>query len=158
MLKNVVEQIKFSGKYIKALWLKNAENYYIENRTIVVNLGQEKAFISTTPEKYLLARTSTILKEVSLKSGDSLLLIEIYNSTNIGGIILDTGWNQLGEIADFPKDVPLWKSPQYDLGIVEFDPYFVTGLADQPQQKKIKTISGQSQFVVLTCFNKCCDS
>ena len=138
MSKNTVEPIQFSKKYIKAFWLKDAENYYIENRTIVVNLGQEKAYISVSPEKYLLPRTSTILQEVSLKSGDSLLLIEIYDSINIGGIILDKAWYQLGELIDFPKDVPLWKSPQYDLGIVEFDPYFVTGLTDQLAQKNFK--------------------
>lgn len=138
MSSNLTETIKFSNKYLKAFWLKNAEDYYIENRTIVVNLGQQKAYISVLPEKYLPPRTSTILKEVSLKSGDSLLLIEIYDPTNIGGIILDAGWHQLGEVIDFPKDVPLWKSPQYDLGIVEFDPYFVTGLTDQPVQNKFK--------------------
>ncbi|MDJ0617816.1 MAG: hypothetical protein QNJ63_13920 [Calothrix sp. MO_192.B10] len=138
MPKNLVEPIKFSDKYLKAIWLTNAENYYIENRTIVVNLGQEKTYIAVFPEKYLLPITSTILKEVSLKTGDSLLLIEIFDSINIGGIVLDPAWHQLGEISDFPKDVPLWKSPQYDVGTVEFDPYFVTGLADRPQQNKLR--------------------
>jgi hypothetical protein len=61
MSKNLVETIKFSDKYLKATWLTNAENYYIENRTIIVNLGQEKADIVVSPEKYLLPRTSTIL-------------------------------------------------------------------------------------------------
>ena len=73
MQKNLVKPIKFSDKYLKAIWLTNAENYYIENRTIVVNLGQEKAYLAVSPEKYLLPRTSTILKEVSLKSGDSFV-------------------------------------------------------------------------------------
>ena len=138
MEKNVLKPIKFSDKYLKAVWLTNAENYYLEERTIVVNLGEEKAYIATSPEKYLLPRTSTILKEVSLKSADSLLLIEIVESINIGGIVLDRAWNQLGEIDDFPKDVPLWKSPQYDVGKVEIDPYFMTGLSDRPNKDKLK--------------------
>ncbi|MFY7933162.1 MAG: hypothetical protein ACOVO7_11185 [Microcystis aeruginosa] len=138
MSTNLKEPIKFSNKYLKAFWLKNVEDYYIKNRTIVVNLGQQKAYISVSPEKYLHPRASTILQEVSLKSGDSLLLIEIYDPINIGGIILDEGWRQLGGLIDFPQDVPLWKSPQYDLGIVEFDPCFVTGLTDQSQPDNVK--------------------
>ena len=46
------------------------------------------------------------------------------------GSCSDSGWNQLGEIANFPKNVPLWKSPQHELGTVAFDPYLVTGLSD----------------------------
>ena len=133
------QPIKFSEKYLQANWLTNVEDHYIENRTIVVNLGNEKATISAPPEKYLHPRTSTILKEVSIKNADSLLLIEITEETNIGGIILDPEWHQLGELIDFPKDTPLWKSPQYDLGIVKFDPYFVTGHSSQSQNGKLKT-------------------
>ena len=135
---NFVQPVCFSDKYIKALWLKNADNYYLENRTIVVNLGEEKAYVSAIPEKYLLPRTSTILKEISIKSGDFLLLVEIVDSTNIGGIVLDNNWHQLGELANFPKDVPLWKSPQHEVGVVAFDPYFATGLTDYPKSKHIK--------------------
>ncbi|MBE9080402.1 hypothetical protein IQ241_24455 [Romeria aff. gracilis LEGE 07310] len=135
---NVVEPVYFADKYVKALWLKNADNYYLENRTIVVNLGEEKAYVAVAPEKYLWPRTSTILQEISIKSGDSLLLIEIVESKNIGGVVLDSKWRQLGELMDFPKDVPLWKSPQYDVGIVAFDPYFATGLTDRPHSKRIQ--------------------
>jgi hypothetical protein len=138
MSTNLIEPIKFSTKYLKAFWLRNAENYYIENRTIIVNLGEQNAYIAVSPEKYLPPRTSTILKQVSLKSGDSLLLLEVVDPINIGGIVFDTGWHQLGEIITFPKDVPLWKSPQYEVGIVKFDPYFVTGLSDQPQKHNFK--------------------
>lgn len=138
MQTNIVEPIQFSSHYLKSAWLQNAENYYVENRTIVVNLGQEAASISVQPEKVMLPRTSTILKEVSIKSGDSLLLIEVFDTINIGGIILESGWNQLGAIMEFSKNVPLWKSPQYDLGIVELDPQLVVGLTDQglPSEKK----------------------
>ena len=132
----IEEPIVFSEKYLKTTWLKNLDNYYIQNRTIVVNLGNEKTLIAAPPEKHLLPRTSTILKEVAITNGDSLLLIELGDETNIGGIVLEPEWNQLGQIADFPSDVPLYKSPQYDLGIVSFDPYFVTGMSEQPEDYK----------------------
>jgi hypothetical protein len=51
-----------------------------------------------------------------LQHADSLLIIEITEETNIGGIVLDPEWHQLGEIRDYPKDIPLWKSPQYEVG------------------------------------------
>lgn len=138
MQTNIVEPIQFSSHYLNSTWLRNAENHYVNNRTIVVNLGQEPAYISVQPEKVMLPRTSTILKEVSIKSADSLLLIEVFDTINIGGIILESGWNQLGAIMEFSKTVPLWKSPQYDLGIVELDPQLAVGLTDQvpPSEKK----------------------
>jgi hypothetical protein len=138
MSDNTQKTIKFSEKYLKTTWLRTVHNYHIQNRTIVVNLGNKKAHIAAPPEKCLLPRTSTILKDVSIKDGDSLLLIEIVDETNIGGIVLDSLWNLLGELMDFPKDVPLWKSPQYDLGTVKFDPYFVTGLSDKAKDSNIK--------------------
>lgn len=133
MQTNIVEPIQFSDRYLKTIWLRNADNYYIQQRTIVVNLGQSQACVSGFPETYLLPRSSTILADTRIKGGDSLLLIEIYDPVNIGGIILESAWSQLGELMDFPKDVPLWKSPQYDLGIVEFDPHYVVGLLHQPR-------------------------
>lgn len=139
MSKNTEQPILFSAKYVKASWLTQAEDVFIDHRTIVVNLGHERAYISAPPEKYLEPRTSTILKEVYIKNGDSFMLIEIVDETNIGGIILDASWHQLGEIAPpFPKDSPLWKSPQYEVGTVKFDPYFVTGMSNHPDESKIK--------------------
>ncbi len=46
---NTEKLIGFSEKYLKTTWLTNVRNYYIENRTIVVNLGNKKAHISVTP-------------------------------------------------------------------------------------------------------------
>lgn len=135
---NIEEQIRFSEKYLKTTWLKNVSNYDIQKRTIVVNLGNERAHILAPPEKYLLPRTSSIFQEITIKDGDSLLLIELGDETNIGGIVLEPEWNLLGQIADFPLDVPLYKSPQYEVGIVSFDPYFVTGLSEHPHHSNTK--------------------
>lgn len=123
--------IHFSEKYIEALWLTDIEEYKIEDRTIVINLGTHAATVSAPPDKQLQPRCSTILKGVRIKNADSLLLIKIIDETNIGGIVLDPNWHQLGEISDYPKDVPLWKSPQFDLGTVRFDPFHATGGSDK---------------------------
>lgn len=139
MKKHDVQTIRFSEKYLKASWLTNVEDCYLENRTIVVNLGNEKATIPAPPEKHLYPRTSTILKEISIKNADSLLLVEVTDETNIGGIVLDPEWHQLGAISDYPKDVPLWKSPQHDVGIVKLDPYYVAGLSSEPRSSRLRS-------------------
>jgi hypothetical protein len=138
MRNNAAQPIRFSEKYLTTIWLTAVNEYYVANRTIVINLGNKKARIAVLPETSLQPRTSTILNQVTIKDGDSLLLIEIVNDTNIGGIVLESGWNQLGEIANFPKDVPLWKSPQYEVGIARFDPYFVTGLSEHVEDGQVK--------------------
>jgi len=137
MLKQSEQPINFSEKHLQAFWLTNAKNRHLVKRTIVINLGHQDATILVTPEKYLRPRSSTILKEVAI-SGDSLLLIEVTDAINIGGIILEDAWHQLGELTAYPKNIPLWKSPQYDLGIVEFDPFFVTALSAKPQNERFR--------------------
>lgn len=65
---------------------------------------------------------------VSIISAESLVLIKVPEETNIGGMVLEDGWCQLtAQDPTYPKDVPLYKSPQFDVGSVEFDPYLVTG-------------------------------
>jgi hypothetical protein len=130
--------LRFSEKYLKATWLTNVENYYIENQTLMINLGNENAAIIAPPNKFVLPRTSTILKGVGVKGGDSLLFIEILNQTDIGGIVLDPQWHLLGELIDFPKDVPLWTSARSDVGTIAFDPYFVTGASSRPHDCNLR--------------------
>ena len=65
---------------------------------------------------------------VSVISAESLVLIKISDEINIGGCVLEDGWCQLtAQDPTYPWDVPLYKSPQFDVGCVEFDPCTVTG-------------------------------
>ena len=71
---------------------------------------------------------------MSIISAKSLILIKLPDGTNIGGMIHDEGWHHLSVLnPTYPRDVPLYKSPQFDVGTVEFDPYKVTG-SEQPSQ------------------------
>ena len=61
-------------------------------------------------------------------SAESLVLIEVPDDINIGGCVLEDGWCQLtAQDPNYPKEVPLYKSPQFDVGSVRFDPYSATG-------------------------------
>ena len=65
---------------------------------------------------------------VSVISAESLVLIKISDEINIGGCVLEDGWCQLtAQDPNYPKEVPLYKSPQFDVGSVGFDPYSATG-------------------------------
>ena len=69
---------------------------------------------------------------VKIVSAKSLVLITVPDENNLGGVTLDKGWFQLSALVrTYPQDVPLYKSPQFDVGTVEFDPYMVTG-SDKP--------------------------
>lgn len=133
------QAIRFCEKHLATSWVTSVEDLYVDLRTIVVNLGEERALLPAPPAKYLSPRTSTILKETRISGADSLLLIEVKDETNIGGVVLDPQWNQLGAIADYPKDVPLWKSAQYEVGTVRFDPFHVTGATVEPRSSRVRT-------------------
>jgi hypothetical protein len=135
--RNAVKELSFSGKHLKAKWMANVTNYPIRERTIVVNIGTQKADILAPSKKTLLPGQSTIVEcGIKINNADSLLLVSVTDATNIGGVILEDGWELAGNvIPQYPKDIPLWKSSQDSLGVVEFDPYFVTGQSDNSKNK-----------------------
>ena len=56
------------------------------------------------------------------------MLIKVPDDLNIGGCVLENDWCQLtAQVPTYPKEVPLYKSLQFDVGSVRFDPYSVTG-------------------------------
>ena len=72
---------------------------------------------------------------MKIVSGESLVLIKLPEEDNLGGVILDEGWYQLSaQDSTYPRDVPLYKSPQFEAGTVEFDPYIVTGTKKPSQE------------------------
>lgn len=72
---------------------------------------------------------------MNIISAQSVVLIKVPEGTNIGGMMNEDGWCHLSSLdPTYPRDVPLYKSPQFDVGSVEFDPYIVTGF-EQPNHK-----------------------
>ncbi|WP_287521002.1 hypothetical protein [Okeania sp. SIO2C2] len=120
MTANQIKHLNFSGGYIDAKYVENVENYHIYNRTIVVNPQESDAYINETNLSIIPAFSSTILNDTVIKEAKSLLLLEVVETKNIGKIVFESGWDLLGNFpdSDFPKDVPLWKSPQDEAGII----------------------------------------
>ncbi|GAA6614886.1 hypothetical protein [Scytonema sp. NUACC26] len=133
---NKIKRLNFSGAYIDAKYVENVENYPIQNRTIVINPQASDAHLSEVPASIIPAFSSTILKDIIIQKAESLLLLEIVETNNIGKIISEKDWNLLGNLDNFPKDVPLWRSPKDEAGIVELDPYLMTKQSSTFQQKE----------------------
>lgn len=134
---NKVKRLNFSGTYIEAKYVENVEKYSIQNRTIVINLQASDAYLSEDPASIIPAYSSTIFKDTNIEKAESLLLLEVVETRNIGKIVFEQNWDLLGNlIGGFPKDVPLWRSPQDEAGIVELDPYVMTRQSSTPHQKE----------------------
>ncbi|KST67876.1 hypothetical protein [Mastigocoleus testarum] len=137
MKTNQVKQLNFSGAYIEAKYVENVENYYINNRTIAVNPQESDAYLKEANISIIPAFSSTILNDTVVKEAKSLLLLEVVETKNIGKIIFESQWDILGNLdPGFPKDVPLYKSPQDEAGIIEIDPYFMTRQSSKPDWKE----------------------
>ncbi|MEB3340537.1 hypothetical protein [Okeania sp.] len=133
---NQIKHLNFSSGYIDAKYVENVENYHIQNRTIVVNPEDSEAFLDETNRSIIPAFSSTILSDTVVKEAKSLIFLEVVETKNIGKIIFESGWDILGNLIDFPKDVPLWKSPQDEAAIIKVDPYFMARQSTTPNQQE----------------------
>ncbi|WP_207725829.1 hypothetical protein [Clostridium sp. DJ247] len=131
MESNITTQLSFSNLHINALFVENVENYYIYERTIVINVGTDSVYFDEPLSKDLKIFNSTIVKDIKIKKASAVILISICDEINIGNVILEKGWNLLGDIlpkdSTFPKNTPLWRSSQESITTVSLDPLYITG-------------------------------
>jgi hypothetical protein len=145
---NEVKQLGFSGPHVEGKFVQKVKDYPIQGRTIVINSHTSEAYGGETPRTRIPAFSSTILINTQIEHAVSLILLEVKETTNIGNIILEPGWDLYGRIIGsvpghssppaipFPPDTPLWRSPQEEVGHIEFDPSVVLGQTTVPQEIK----------------------
>ena len=119
------------SKRLESTWLTDVKQYQIKKRTIVVNIGEDDCLIAVKPEKCLPPRTSTILQDVTIDRADSLVLIHVPTKIDLGGIILDEGWQHYSHF-ETVSDVPLYMSTQFDVGKVKMNPFLAAGNIPEP--------------------------
>ncbi|MEU6062832.1 hypothetical protein [Streptomyces sp. NPDC047097] len=130
---NTVSPLNFTGRHIEATLVRNAKDFLVQGRAIVVNIGVDAVFVGRTPRKSIPALSSTVLVDTRVEAADALVLLRIRDEeAGIAGIVDEPGWQLLGDLLGdaegvtggrpFPKDTPLWKGPQDDAGRLEFDP------------------------------------
>jgi len=133
--------LAFSGRHIDASWIQNAREYHAAGRSIIVNVGITEASLLNfvvpqvgevihAPAR-LRAWHSTLLQDGVVESADSLVVLRVREPRNIGSIIREPGWKLYSETLDqtspFPRDTPLYISPQHELGTVSLDPFEFAG-------------------------------
>lgn len=138
MSKNQIKLLNFSGAFINGKYVENVQDYHINSRTVVVNPEQTDAILSEIDRSIIPHFSSTILNDTTVKEAKSLLLLEIVERKNIGKIVFESGWDLLGNLTandanPFPRNVPLWKSPQDTAAILDIDPYAMTKQIREPK-------------------------
>jgi hypothetical protein len=86
---NQVKQLSFSGAYIDAKYVENLENYPIHHRTIAINPQSSDAHLSEETASIIPAYSSTILQDTIIQKAESLLLLDVAESKNIGKIVFE---------------------------------------------------------------------
>lgn len=112
---NNIKTLDFLAKEITAYVVTNIKEYKILEYTIVINIGTINAVVDYFPNKLIPPLSSTILKNVTIKDAEALLLIRTNYKENIDESYFKNIWDLLSDIlTDFPK-IPLWISPQIEV-------------------------------------------
>lgn len=149
--RNAETPLNFTGWHVEATLVRNAENYFVRGSAIVVNLGVDAVHIAQEPRKGIPPLSSTILRETTIERADALVLLRTDDAVPVAPIVDEPGWRLLGDLltqapqdgkgTPFPRDTPLWCSPQDEAGTISFDPAYVlkqTQLPEREQKFQIK--------------------
>lgn len=128
MLDNVktgLRDLSFADDFIEAKVGENLADLYVDD-AIVINLSTEPMITGGDVPAIVPPWKSTWLKGGRILSADRAAIIRIRKKTNLGGVGL-RGWEWLGDrIRTFPRDTPLYISPQDSVGKVKVDPFVFT--------------------------------
>ncbi len=137
---NVTRDLNFADDFIAAVLVDNPRDYPVEDG-IVVNLTPEPVITGGDVPAIIPAWKSTMLKGGTVTKGDRIAVLKVRNATNLGGVVF-RGWDWLGNrIKSFPRDTPLYISPQDSVGSVKTDPYVFTNerrTDKEPQEFEVK--------------------
>ncbi len=137
---NTVTEVNFASENIKVYTVRQVTDYYIGRRSVVVNMGDAEIFIDEQPQKGLAPRQSTVLRNKTIKAADLILVLEVHSPVNLGQVILSEDWKSAQSLFGEPlAGIPLWKSPQVEIGDIDLDPYqIVNQSANQHHKVKFK--------------------
>ncbi|BAJ25927.1 MULTISPECIES: hypothetical protein [Kitasatospora] len=148
MPRNAETPLNFSGPRVQALLVQDVKDYHVSGPAVVVNTGTSDVHLARTPRKAIPPLSSTILTGVRIEEAASLLILRVKDDTDIAGIAREPGWDLLGDLLGdsttptedatlpFPRDTPLWKSPQDHAGLIELDPAHL--LAERAEPRRLQ--------------------
>jgi hypothetical protein len=139
-LVNGLKELNFSGPHIGARFVSNARDYYVDARSVVVNPNRTDVVLDAQRANIIPAFSSVILRDIEVASAQSMVVLELREMTNLGDIVLENGWALYGSLLPdtapspdpalakpYPRNTPLYRSPQDEIGLVTFDPGTLPG-------------------------------
>lgn len=132
-MQNKTRDLNFADAFIHAELVENPRDYPVDD-AVVVNLGPAPMITGTDEPAIVPAWKSTWLIGGQIKSAERAAVIKVRKATNLGGVGL-RGWDWLGNrIKSFPRDTPLYISPQDHIGTVTTDAMVFTNERAAPQE------------------------
>ena len=120
-----IQKLNFASDYIDASIIRGVENYVVDD-AIAVNLSAEPMLIGWDVPSVLPRWKAAVLKGGRIIKGSQVGLFRIRRKTNLGGVVFQD-WDWLGNrISSFPRDAPLYISPQDSIGDIDVDPFVFT--------------------------------
>ncbi|MBT2543846.1 hypothetical protein J7E99_24885 [Streptomyces sp. ISL-44] len=123
--------LNFSTPYLRADLVRDAVDYTVEGRTIVINPGTTPVTVAEVPRKTIPPLSSTVLAGTRIEKADALLLLRpAAEDAEMAGITGEPGWYHLAELlgpGEFSRETPLYRSPQDEINTVLFDPAHILG-------------------------------
>jgi hypothetical protein len=113
--------LSFSNVWIESVLVSAVREMAIED-AIVVNLSTATLHYSAGGNQgTILPWKSTLLRHCTLEQGETAAFLHVRQRTNLGGVAL--GWESYGDHnPQFPRETPLYISPQDEIGDVQLDP------------------------------------
>jgi hypothetical protein len=123
---NTFRDLAFADASIEARIGDNIRDYPVADG-IVVNLSPEPMVTSGPHVPGIVpAWKSTWLRGGRIVQAERAAILKVRRATNLGGLAF-RGWSWLGDrIKSFPRDTPLYISPQDIIGVVETDAHVFT--------------------------------
>lgn len=129
--------LSFAGPNIEATLVPAGSTHRIEAASILVNLSPRPLRIDQESPPIRPWR-STTLSRAEVRSDGPVAVLRVKEVDNIGRLTLNREWRPLGQTlpdnSEFPRDTPLWISPQDEIGAVDVDRRHFTGEIAVPEQ------------------------
>ncbi|MER8595024.1 hypothetical protein NKH33_26265 [Mesorhizobium sp. M1182] len=136
--------LNFADDFVAADFFENGAGLHVES-SIVVNLSSDRLIIDDAIKTSIAPWRSAMLSKATIEQSGRIAVLKVCKTVDLGGVMF-RGWDWLGNrIRSFPRQTPLFISPQDTIGEVELDPLFFSGeiaVERQLQRFVLKLTSG----------------
>lgn len=143
---NTVRELIFSGPHVQAEVVRNAKEFAVTGRAVVVNIGDRGVYVGESPRKAVAPLSSTVLVDSRIEQADAVLLLRTSPGDRVDGITAEPGWDLLGDliggtpaepgVLPFPPGTPLWKSPQDHAATLDLAPSSLLKEPGDPEARR----------------------